>query len=261
MKVHLMGYGRMGREVEDVLGRRGHTVVARIDAAPGVGDARAASAEQLAAADVAIEFSLASAVRTNAALYTGAGLSAVVGTTGWKEDEGAVRELVAGSKTGLLRASNFSIGAHIFFALADEAARLVSQIADYDVLLHEIHHNKKKDSPSGTALTAAERVLKALPRKKRIVTEKLDRQIAEDELHVSSSRVGTVPGTHTLLLDSAFDSIEVTHTARSRGGFALGAVLAAEWLVGAKGPTAGGEKKKGFFEVEDFINAIFSKRS
>jgi 4-hydroxy-tetrahydrodipicolinate reductase len=219
----------------------------------------------LAAADVAIEFSLASAVKANAALYAGAGLSAVVGTTGWKDDEAAVRAVVEASGIGFLRTSNFSIGAHIFLALVEEAARLVSTIDDYDVLLHEIHHNRKKDSPSGTALTAASRVLKNLPRKKRIVSERLDRQIEADELHVSSSRVGAVPGVHTLLLDSVFDSIEIVHTARSRGGFALGAVLAAEW-ISARGPgeaggQGAGEKKKGFFEVEDFINAIFSKRS
>ncbi|MDR1315234.1 MAG: 4-hydroxy-tetrahydrodipicolinate reductase [Spirochaetales bacterium] len=266
MKVLLMGYGRMGHEVEAALLRRGHSVVARIDAAPGASGAAASpSGEQMAEADVAIEFSLAPAVRANAQMYAGAGLSAVVGTTGWKADEDAVRAAVRASGIGFLRASNFSIGAHIFFALVEEAARLVSTISDYDVLIHEIHHNQKKDSPSGTALTAAARVLKNLSRKKRVVTEKLDRQIAPEELHVSSSRVGSVPGVHTLLLDSMADSIEITHTARSRGGFALGAVLAAEWLSGSgpdgSGADGAGTKKKGFFEVEDFINAIFSKGS
>jgi 4-hydroxy-tetrahydrodipicolinate reductase len=188
-----------------------------------------------------------------------------VGTTGWKDEEPAVRAAVRGADIGFLRTSNFSIGAHIFLTLVEEAARLVNTITDYDVLIHEIHHNRKKDSPSGTALSAAARVLKNLSRKKRVVTERLDRQIEPDELHVSSSRTGSVPGIHTLLLDSVFDSIEIVHTARSRGGFALGAVLAAEWLAGSgpDGAAAGsaGEKKKGFFEVEDFIYAIFSKRS
>jgi 4-hydroxy-tetrahydrodipicolinate reductase len=265
MKVLLMGYGRMGHEVEAALLRRGHSVAARIDAAPGVGEAQSPSEAQLAASDVAIEFSHAQAVRANAERYAKAGLSAVVGTTGWKEDEEAVRALVRGAGIGFLRTSNFSIGAHIFFALVEEAGRLVNTIADYDALIHETHHNQKKDSPSGTALSAAARLLKNLSRKKRVVTGRLDRRIEPDELHVSSSRVGAVPGVHTLLLDSAFDSIEITHTARSRGGFALGAVLAAEWLVGSgpDGAAAGstGEKKKGFFEVEDFIDAIFSKRS
>jgi 4-hydroxy-tetrahydrodipicolinate reductase len=243
MKVLLMGYGRMGHEIEAVLSRRGHTVTARIDEAPGLGDAAAPAEAHLKASDVAIEFSLPGAVKKNAAIYVKAGLAAVVGTTGWKNDEDEVRALVEAGGTGFLRSSNFSIGAHIFFALAEEAARLINLFPDYDALLTEIHHNQKKDSPSGTALTAAERVLKNLERKKRIVTDRLDRQIEPDELHVASARVGTVPGIHTLLLDSPADSIEITHTARNRGGFALGAVLAAEWLIG----------KKGFFGVEDFI--------
>jgi 4-hydroxy-tetrahydrodipicolinate reductase len=265
MKVLLMGYGRMGHEIEAVLLRRGHTIISRIDAAPGVGDAVSPGTDALGAADVAIEFSLSTAVKTNAALYAKAGLSAVVGTTGWKDDDAAVRAMVESAGIGFLRTTNFSIGAHLFFALAEEAARLIAPLEDYDALIHETHHNQKKDSPSGTALTAARRVLKNLSRKKRIVTERLDRQIEPDELHVSSSRVGSVPGVHTLLLDSVFDSIEITHTARSRGGFALGAVLAAEWLLGidaaAPGGAPAGNKKKGFFEVEDFISSIFSKRS
>jgi 4-hydroxy-tetrahydrodipicolinate reductase len=261
MKVLLMGYGRMGHEIEAALLRRGHTVTARIDAAAGLGDRAAPTPEDLAGSDVAIEFSLAEAVKANAALYAGAGLSAVVGTTGWKKDEEAVCAVVEKAGTGFLRASNFSIGAHIFFALVEEAARLIDPIVDYDALIHETHHNQKKDSPSGTALTAAGRVLKNLKRKKRIVSERLDRRIADDELHVSSSRVGSVPGVHTLLLDSAFDSIEIIHTARSRGGFALGAVLAAEWLTGQGPDGNAGSPKKGFFGVEDFIADIFSKRS
>jgi 4-hydroxy-tetrahydrodipicolinate reductase len=278
MKVLLVGYGRMGREIEAALARRGHTLVARIDAAAGVGDRTAPSREDLTTADVVIEFSLAEAVKAHAALYAKAGLSAVVGTTGWQKDEDAVRAVVEAAGTGFIRASNFSIGAYIFFALVEEAARLVGPITDYDALIHEVHHNQKQDAPSGTALTAAGRVLKNLARKKRVVTGTLDRRIAPDELHVSSSRVGSVPGVHTLLLDSPFDSIGITHTARNRGGFALGAVLAAEWLAGwnPDGKPAALddldkldnrndldklEKKRGFFGIEDFISDIFSKRS
>jgi len=250
MKFLIMGYGRMGHEVEQVLLRRGHTITARIDEKPGVGDAVVPSPEDLKNADAAIEFSLPEAVRKNAGIYAAAGLSAVVGTTGWKKDETDVRLLVEKSGIGFVKGSNFSIGAHIIFAVVEEAARLIDPFADYDAMLLEIHHNQKKDSPSGTALTAGDRVLKNLSRKKRIVTERLDRQIAPDELHVASVRGGTVPGTHSLILDSAADSIEVSPTARSRSGFALGAVLAAEWIA----------EKKGFYEVEDFIAETFSKR-
>lgn len=250
MKVLIMGYGRMGHEVEAVLLRRGHTVTARIDEKPGVGDAVVPSREYLEDSEAAIEFSLPEAVKKNTAFYAEAGLPAVVGTTGWKKDEGDVRSLVKKSGIGFIRGSNFSIGAHIFFALVEEAAGLIEPFPDYDIMLYELHHNQKKDSPSGTALTAGERILKSLKRKKRIVTERLDRQIAPDEVHIASVRGGTVPGTHTLVLDSLADSIEVIHTARSRSGFALGAVLAAEWIAG----------KKGFYEVEDFIAETFSKR-
>ncbi len=251
MKILIVGYGRMGREVEQVLVRRGHEIVGRVDEKPGVGDAPRPSPEMLKNADAAIEFSLPEGVEGNAAVYAAAGLSAVVGTTGWKDAEPRVRALVEKSGIGFVTGSNFSIGAHIFFALVGEAARLIDPFEDYDALLMEIHHNQKKDSPSGTALTAAERVLAGLSRKKRIATERLDRRIAPDELHVVSARVGTVPGTHTLLVDSAADSIEVVHTARSRSGFALGAVLAAEWIAG----------KKGFYDVRDFIADKFSKGS
>jgi len=249
MKVMIVGYGRMGHEIEPILLQRGHEVVARVDEKEGVGDSVRPEPKQLEAADVAIEFSLPEAVRKNAAIYAAAKLSAVVGTTSWKKDEAEVRAMVEKSGIGFLKGSNFSIGAHLFFALVEEAARLIDPVPNYDIMLYEIHHNQKKDSPSGTALTAGERILKNLPRKKRIVTERLDRQIAPDEVHVASVRGGTVPGTHTLMLDSLADSIEITHTARSRGGFALGAVLAAEWLVG----------RKGFYEVEDFIRETFAK--
>jgi 4-hydroxy-tetrahydrodipicolinate reductase len=240
----------MGHEIEAVLLARGHGIVARIDEKPGLGDATTPSKEHLREADVAIEFSLSEGVKKNAAIYAEAGLAAVVGTTGWKKDEAEVRGLVEKAGSGYVRGSNFSIGAHIFFALAEEAARLINPFPNYDVMLHEIHHNQKKDSPSGTALTAGERILKGLDRKTKIVTERLDRQILPEEIHIASVRGGTVPGTHTLVLDSLADSIEVTHTARSRNGFALGAVLAAEWIIG----------KKGFYTVEDFITEIFKNR-
>ena len=245
----IVGYGRMGHEIESILLQRGHQVVGRIDEKPGIGDATSPEEKYLKAADVAIEFSLSEGVKKNVAAYAAAKLPAVVGTTGWKKDEAEVRALVEKAGIGFVKGSNFSIGAHIFFALVEEAAKLIEPFPNYDVMLYELHHNQKKDSPSGTALTAGERILKGLSRKKRLVTERLDRQIAPDEVHIASVRGGTIPGTHTLVLDSLADSIEVTHNARSRGGFAFGAVLAAEWLIG----------KKGFYEVEDFIRETFAK--
>ena len=249
MNVLIMGYGKMGHEIEAVLLERGHRIVARIDEKPGLGDATVPTEKHLTETEVAIEFSQPSAVVPNAKIYAKAKIPAVVGTTGWKASEEEVSRIVQDAGIAYLRASNFSIGAHLFFALAEEAARMIQSLPQYDILLYEIHHNQKKDSPSGTALTAADRILHGLPRKKRIVTEKLDRRIEADELHVASVRGGAVPGIHTVLLDSEADTIEITHSARSRKGFALGAVLAAEWVIG----------KKGFLGVEDFIKDLFLK--
>jgi 4-hydroxy-tetrahydrodipicolinate reductase len=232
----------MGREIDAVLSERDHSVVARIDPS-GVGDAGSVSAESLADAEVAIEFSAAGAVLDNARVYAAQGVSAVVGTTGWESDGAQVSELVETAGIGYLVGANFSIGANLFFALAEEAARLVDAFPDYDVLVREMHHRHKKDSPSGTALTLGNRLLSRLARKTEIVSDRLDRAIEPHELHVSSTRGGAVPGVHEVLLDSAADTIEIRHSARSRAGFALGAVLGAEWVV----------NRQGYFSVKEFI--------
>jgi len=240
----------MGREVERVLRDRGHEVAARIDPqAPGA-DALSLTREIAERSDVAIEFSNAEGVLENARAYVGFGLSAVVGTTGWYGKLEELKKVLAGGKIGYLYGSNFSVGAHLFFALVAAAAELVSPSAEYDLLGWEVHHKRKKDSPSGTALTISKIITSTHARKKKVVTEKLDRAPAADELHFASVRGGEVPGIHTVLLDSAFDTIELTHSARSRGGLALGGVRAAEWLAG----------KKGLFEVGDFMKEILGRR-
>ncbi len=251
MRAVIVGYGGMGHEVERVLAERGHSVAARVDAAAGRGDTHALTPKIAEKADIVIEFSTADAVVENARLYTALGLSAVVGTTGWQAKLEEVARLVAGSSIGYLHGSNFSIGAHLFLALVGRAASLIDPLPEYDMLSWEVHHRRKKDSPSGTALAMAKVITAASTRKKRIVTERLDRPIAADELHVASVRGGEVPGIHTLLLDSMFDTVEITHSARSRGGFALGAVRAAEWLAG----------RKGMFTVDDFIGDLLGRKA
>jgi 4-hydroxy-tetrahydrodipicolinate reductase len=236
----------MGREVEAVLASRGHTVALVVDPAADSEKAsvsRHLTPELLTGCDVAIEFSLAEAVPANVSVYAAAGCPAVVGTTGWLGDLDSVRAVVSGSSGSMVYGSNFSIGAHMFFAVSRFAASLVAGMKEYDLQIHEVHHRLKKDSPSGTALTLARAVMGAVPRKTRIETGRLDRAPAEEELHVSSSRVGSVPGTHTLMMDSTADTIEIRHQARNRGGFALGAVLAAEWI----------QDREGFFTVEEFV--------
>ena len=243
MKFALIGYGRMGHEIETVLIERGHEVVLTVDPTPGVASVGKLSANLLEGLDAAIEFSLPAAIVENARIYAEAGIAAIVGTTGWDAQKSLVESIVKGGKGAFLYGSNFSIGAHLMFALAAKAAQLIAPFADYDIMVHEFHHKNKVDSPSGTALSIAKAITQNLPRKSKIQTKTLDRAILPDELHVSSTRGGSFPGVHSVLVDSLADTIEITHTARSRKGFALGSVLAAEWLVG----------KSGFYRVEDFI--------
>ena len=147
---------------------------------------------------------------------------------------------------GFIWSGNFSIGVNMFFKIVEEAAKVVNKIPEYDVSVFEAHHNMKKDSPSGTAKMIADRVIENLKRKDKIVTDKFDRAPQKNELHVASMRCGKIPGTHTVTFDSDADTIELTHRARNREGFALGAVLAAEFISG----------KKGFFDINDLMKDI-----
>jgi 4-hydroxy-tetrahydrodipicolinate reductase len=250
MRVAIIGYGSMGREVEKVLLQRGHAVACRVDPEQSAADSPGLTEELARSADMAIEFSHADSVLANAALYVRFGLAAVCGTTGWFARLDELKRLLDGAAVGYVYGSNFSVGAHMFFALVAAAAELANTCPEYDMLGYEIHHKRKKDSPSGTALTIAKIITTQSARKKKLVTERLDRAPAADELHFASVRGGEVPGVHTVLLDSTFDTIEMTHSARSRGGFALGAVRAAEWLVG----------RRGVFEVNDFIQDTLGGR-
>ena len=251
MNVLIVGYGNMGREVEHVLKQRGHTVSARIDPVDPEADRRQIDEETATASDVAIEFSLPDAVVANADRYAQYGLNAVVGTTGWSKQLDSVKAILSEKPIGLVHGSNFSVGAQVFLRIVAFATRLVDALPEYDILAYEIHHKRKKDSPSGTALTLADTVLENSTRKGRIVTERLDRQREDDELHLASVRGGQIPGIHTVLVDSLADTVELTHRARTRGGFALGAVMAGEWI----------RQKKGLYTVSDFIEAIVSTAS
>lgn len=246
MRVAIVGYGRMGHEIEAILKDRGHTVAATVDPTPGLATATGLSTDIIRGLDGVIEFALPAGITANAKVYAETGIPAVVGTTGWEAQRAEVETLVRKSNGSFLYGSNFSIGAHLMFALAARAAQLIKPFADYDIMVHEFHHKNKVDSPSGTALSIAKVITANLPRKNVIQTDALDRAILPEELHVSSTRGGAFPGVHSVLLDSFADTIEITHTARSRKGFALGAVLALEWLQG----------KRGFFQVEEFISDL-----
>lgn len=250
MNVLIVGYGRMGHEVETVLTARGHQVSARIDRVPGVGDSTELSSEILRSSQAVIEFSLPESVLDHVRTYAAAGIPAVVGTTGWEDKKKEARVVVEGYQAALIHGNNFSLGAHLFFQLVEKSAAMIADLPEYDIMVTEWHHRLKKDSPSGTALTLGERILRNLPRKTEINTGRIDRAIRDEELHVASVRGGWVPGIHQVMLDSAADTIEIKHTVRNRTGLALGAVLAAEWL--AARPQAG------FVDVEEFARQYFA---
>jgi 4-hydroxy-tetrahydrodipicolinate reductase len=246
MDVIIMGYGRMGREVEKILLERGHRIVSRVDPG-GFGNELEPSEESLEAADAVIEFALPGGIEKSAALFSQYDLKVVVGTTGWADKKEAVLKPFKSGKGAYLYGSNFSIGANLFFKLTIAASKMINKVDDYDVMLTEYHHNKKVDTPSGTALSAAHLVLDNLDRKTEILSGNPQGAIKDEQLHVASVRGGSIPGIHSLTLVSPADSLEISHTARNRSGFALGAVMAAEWLM---------KKESGIYTVDDFISDL-----
>ncbi|MEW6207764.1 MAG: 4-hydroxy-tetrahydrodipicolinate reductase [Acidobacteriota bacterium] len=223
MKLALLGYGKMGRMVEQAATAEGIEVVAVIDPVTG-------SRGQIADADVCIDFTEPKAVIDNIQLVASTGAAMVVGTTGWYDRVDEVKSIVEESGAGLVYGSNFSIGVNLMFKIARYAARLLSRFPDYDPFIHEAHHRFKKDAPSGTAVFL-----------KRIVEGEYNR-----EVWTSSARAGHIPGTHTVGFDSEADTLTITHTARSREGFARGAILAARWIEG----------RKGFYEFSEIIDEL-----
>jgi 4-hydroxy-tetrahydrodipicolinate reductase len=246
MKIALLGYGKMGQIIEKIATDRKHEIVLKID----YNNLNDLTPENLAKADVAIEFSTPGTVLGNIKQCFNAGVPIVVGTTGWYNQLQQVKEICEEGGHTLLYASNFSIGVNIFFHVNKVLAKLMNNYPYYDVQVEEIHHTQKLDSPSGTGITIAEGIIENLDRKKEWVNalttdgdETADDNIAADQLLIESFRIDSVPGTHTVLYDSEVDTIELKHTAHNRNGFALGAVMAAEWL----------QNKKGFHSVEDMF--------
>lgn len=234
MKLALLGYGRMGRAVHGVATERGHEVTAILDVAENPGGA-GVTKEALAGATVAIDFSAASAVLPNVRRAAALGVGVVVGTTGWEGDRKAVEAVVREAGTGLLAAPNFSVGVLLFTRLVEAAARLVDPLEEFDVHLAEIHHRLKADHPGGTARALAELLVRELDRKTGWTERLPEGPIDPALLQISVGRVGEAPGTHVVTLDGPHDRIELRHEAKSRTGFAVGAVLAAEWLEGRSG--------------------------
>ena len=227
MNLALIGYGKMGRMIEQLAAVRGHRVVFRTDI-EGNEDGQALTRENLRDTEVAIEFTVPGAVTRNVDRLSALGINLVVGTTGWMNEIEQVRQLVEDRGTGLVHGSNFSIGMNVFFRLVEAATASFRDQPAYDPWIHEIHHRAKLDAPSGTAL-----------RLKQI----LEQAYGKKDISTASNRAGAIPGAHTVGFDSEADTLTFTHTARSRQGFAEGALHAAEWVRG----------KKGFYEFSEVL--------
>ena len=259
MNIAIIGYGKMGKMVEMAAREQGHIITVIVDPLFKESKPRSsvplfssiAEAGDLFGADAAIEFTRPDTALANIKALAAKKIPSVIGTTGWTDQLDEARQAVEQAGTALMWASNFSLGVNIFNRIAWFAAQLFDSFPEYDAGGFESHHNKKLDSPSGTAKTLVDGVLANMQRKNKVVWETLDRCPQPEELHFPSLRTGSVPGTHSLFFDSPADTIEITHTARSREGFAAGAVRAAQWLV--TGETGG---RKGIFTIEDMLQDI-----
>jgi 4-hydroxy-tetrahydrodipicolinate reductase len=231
MKIALLGYGKMGKVIERIALERGHEIVLKKD--------EFNTYEGLSTADVAIDFSVPTAAVDNISNCFRANVPVVSGTTGWLEHYDEMIALCNEKKGGFISSSNFSLGVNIFFELNEYLAKIMAQFDSYKVSMEEIHHIHKLDAPSGTAISLAKGVIE----NSNYSEWTLD-QAQNNQIHIEAKRIGEVPGTHTVNYDSAIDSIEIKHTAHNREGFALGAVIAAEWLAG----------KAGIYTMKDVLN-------
>jgi 4-hydroxy-tetrahydrodipicolinate reductase len=219
MRIALLGYGKMGRLVEAIALREGMEVGPKLDIPENM-DARAITPASMAGVDVAVEFSQPGAVVPNIEAAARAGVHLVVGTTGWTDQRGKVERIVRESGIGLVYGANFSPGMNLFFEIVAHAARLIGMIPQYDAYISEEHHRAKKDAPSGTALN---------------LLDIMRPHLSDPNLGIASIRAGWIPGTHVVGFDSEADTIVLEHRARSRQGFAEGAILAARWIADRKG--------------------------
>lgn len=231
MKIALFGYGKMGKMIEKVAVSRNHEIVAKIDV-----DSESPNFKNI---DVAIDFSMPTAAFENISQCLENEVPIISGTTGWLENYGEAARLCEERKGAFIYASNFSLGVNVFFQLNEHLAKMMSNLKDYNVSMEEIHHTQKLDAPSGTAITLAEGVIS----NSDYEGWELD---AKDgaKIPITSKRIGSTPGTHTVKYENEIDAIDIKHTAHNREGFALGAVIAAEWIYG----------KTGVFTMKDVLN-------
>ena len=233
MKIALIGHGAMGRLIAGLAENKHHEIAVIIDESDANLSA-AALAEKLKGADAAIDFSVAEAVRRNTEACVRAGVPLVEGTTGWNGERAEIEKIVEQNGGAFVFGANFSVGVNLFYRITGYASELFAKFADYEVFIEEQHHSRKKDAPSGTALKLKDIVAKHITK----------------DFSVSSTRAGNIPGTHRVGFDGAADQILLEHTARSREGFASGAILAAEWIAG----------RRGFYEFSDVMDEILRSK-
>ncbi|MCX7550035.1 4-hydroxy-tetrahydrodipicolinate reductase [Xanthomarina sp. F2636L] len=231
MKIALLGYGRMGKTIEEIALRRGHEIVIKTNDEDGY---------DISQADVAIDFSVPKAAFFNIAKCLKSGVPVISGTTGWLNNYEHAVQLCLENKGSFIYASNFSLGVNIFFELNKHLAKMMNQLKQYQVSIEEIHHTQKLDAPSGTAITLAEGIISEHQEYNKWLLNKTK----ENSIPITAKRLENVPGTHAIDYTSKTDTITITHTAHTREGFALGAIVAAEWIVG----------KTGVFTMNDVLN-------
>lgn len=236
MKIALIGYGKMGKAIEEIALQKGHEIVLKID----INNSHELTESNLKKANVAIEFTGPHSAFENIKKCIEWGLPVVSGSTGWLEHWNRIQSLCIEKNSTLIYSSNYSIGVNLFFELNKQLAKLMEPYENYDVAMTEIHHTEKKDAPSGTAISLAEQILATISRKKNWVN---DKEAQASELLIRSERIDPAPGTHTVTYSSPIDTIEITHTAHTRKGFASGAVLAAEFA----------SQKKGIFTMKEVL--------
>lgn len=231
MKIALLGYGRMGKEIEKIAISRGHEIVIKKDVEDII---------DINLADVAIDFSIPDAAFNNIADCINHKVPVICGTTGWLEKYQEAVALCKEKEGAFIYASNFSVGVNIFFELNKQLAKMMNGLSDYNIEMEEIHHTKKLDAPSGTAITLAEGIIENTQKEKWVLSDKT----SKENIGIVAKRIPDVSGTHTVWYNSEVDSIEIKHTAHNRQGFALGAVIAAEWIL----------DKTGVFTMKDVLN-------
>jgi len=247
INVGIIGYGKMGKLIHKLSKTNNNIdIISVID--PKCEDAQYSeiNEESLKNVDVCIEFTHPSMAMINAEKIAKLGKNIVMGTTGWYDKIDQMEKIAKDNNVGIIWSGNFSLGVNLFFKMIKNAAKIINSVEGYDTFGLEYHHNKKADSPSGTANMIGKILINELNNKKTLVYDKLDREINPEELHIASVRGGSIPGTHIVGFDSTADTIELKHTARNREGFAMGSLTAAKWI----------NEKKGIFNIDDMMNEI-----